>query len=96
MTARRADFAFTERILEYLKFLCPTSLPALRLSRYTTHSSYPCTYQSSNSHSELTFRQNANDTVDEDDQAEPFGVLAKEFGVEAQLVHAFAQRLAAF
>src|ERR1700687_4154800 len=33
-----------------LQFRCPTPLPAL-LSRNTTHTSYPCTYKSSNSHS---------------------------------------------
>jgi hypothetical protein len=69
--------------------LLPKREPSLPLRTTATHALTNCQIH-------IQARQNANDTVDGDEHPEPFGALAKEFGVETQLVHALAQRLAAF
>jgi hypothetical protein len=73
----------------------PPSSPLLHLRTPETHRySHYSHAQLQAQEAQVQIRRHSN--MNGNGYAEPFGVLAREFGVEAQLVQALAQRLAAF
>jgi hypothetical protein len=68
----------------------PLSLPPDHPSLRTREAHYP------RQRAQAQVQATGNPNMNGNEYAEPYGVLAREFGVEAELVQALAQRLAAF